>query len=155
MHDTLITISGNVAADVLQRETASGTVTKLRIAHTERKFRNGSWEDGETTFITVTCWRALAANVFASVHRGDPVIVRGRLHLRTWEQEGQQRSAFTMDAIAVGHDLSRGTGTFQRRHAAATSATAGGADWPAPLAQEAVDAGLRADSAVEVLSGAA
>jgi single-strand DNA-binding protein len=50
----------------------------------------------------------------ASLHKGDPVVVSGRLFTRQYERDGQLRSSYEMDAVAVGPDLARGTATFQR-----------------------------------------
>jgi single-strand DNA-binding protein len=42
------------------------------------------------------------------------VVVSGRLFTRQYERDGQLRSSYEMDAVAVGPDLARGTATFQR-----------------------------------------
>lgn len=143
MNDNLITVTGNVCADVVSRTTPSGAeVTSLRLASTPRRLRNGVWEDGETLFFTVNCWRTLARHVFASVHRGDPIIVRGALRVRKWESNGASGTSIEIEAHTVGFDLTRGTATFSRARREQT-----------PLAAEAVAAGLRADSAHEALAG--
>jgi len=148
MNDNLITVTGNVCGDVTSRTTASGyDVTSFRLASTPRRFRNGSWEDGETVYLTVNCWRTLGQHVFASVHRGDPVLVRGMLRVRTFEHNGAKGTSVEIEAMSVGHDLARGTTSFDRAQRAAR-----GAESSAPLAVEAVEAGLRADSAAEALA---
>lgn len=148
MNDNLITVTGNVCGDVTSRTTASGfDVTSFRLASTPRRFRNGSWEDGDTVYLTVNCWRTLGQHVFASVHRGDPLLVRGMLRVRNFEHNGTKGTSVEIEAISVGHDLARGTTVFARtQRSAQVPAPA------APLAAEAVEAGLRADSAVEALA---
>ena len=63
-------------------------VASFRLAHTPRVRRNGEWADAATTWITVTCFRALAENVTASIHKGQPVLVAGRLRTNVWTKEG-------------------------------------------------------------------
>jgi single-strand DNA-binding protein len=45
---------------------------------------------------------------------GDPVVVQGRLKVRTDVREGQNWTSADLDAIAIGHDLARGTSAFRR-----------------------------------------
>jgi single-strand DNA-binding protein len=109
--DTYLTITGNLTADPTQRLTAAGaTVVHLRIASSGRKFdkATGEFRDGDPLFIGVSCWRGLAANVFATLRKGDSVIVHGRLLYRSYDDKnGTRRNVHEMDAIAVGPDLSR------------------------------------------------
>lgn len=153
MQDNLITITGNVCADLVTRRTGSGVdVTSFRLASTPRRLRNGVWEDGDTSYFTVNCWRTLALHVFASVHRGEPVMVHGVLRVRTWENNGAKGTTVEIDAQSVGHDLARGVTVFtrQRRETPSADPFAG-----QPLAAEAEAAGLRTDSASAVLAHAA
>ena len=41
-------------------------------------------------------------------------IIVGRLHLREWEAEGRSGSTLDLIADVVGHDLARGTSSFER-----------------------------------------
>src|SRR5690606_20253686 len=61
----------------------------FRLAATPRIRRGGGWIDGETNWITVVCFRALAQNVGSSVSKGDPVHVWGKLRREVWEREGE------------------------------------------------------------------
>ncbi len=117
MNDVIVTVTGNVCHDVRHVVTAQGThVASFRLASTPRRFdRNeGRWVDGETTYLTVICWRHLAENVASSLGKGDPVIVVGRLQVRSWERGGMRGRSVEIDATAVGHDLARGTSAFRR-----------------------------------------
>ncbi|MER6051006.1 single-stranded DNA-binding protein [Streptomyces sp. NPDC001793] len=121
MNDTMVTLVGNVATAVEHRETAAGvSVARFRMAATSRRWDRARecWTDGETSFYTVRCWRALADNVAASVAVGEPLVVQGRLRLREGEQPpekgGQRWFAAEVDAMAIGHDLARGTSAFRR-----------------------------------------
>ena len=65
--------------------------------------------------MTVKAWRGLAHNVKASVCKGEPVIVTGRLRASRWKDEaGEERTRIVVDAVAVGHDLNRGTTAYRR-----------------------------------------
>ncbi len=54
--------------------------------------------------------------MLASVGRGDPLLVTGRMRVREWDNgEGKARGyAAEIEATAIGHDLSRGTSAFRR-----------------------------------------
>ena len=65
-------------------------------------------------FVNVTCWRSLATNTSLSITKGDPILVFGRLRIRRWENGDRQGTTVEIDAISVGHDLTRGTASFTR-----------------------------------------
>ncbi|ORT61973.1 single-stranded DNA-binding protein [Streptomyces sp. CB03238] len=116
MNDTMVTVVGNVATSVDYRDTAAGGVAKFRFAATARRWdrEKAGWVDGHTSFYTVSAWRALGANLAASVSVGDPLVVHGRLKVREEDWDGQRRTFVDIDASAVGHDLTRGTSAFRR-----------------------------------------
>ncbi|RPK84160.1 MULTISPECIES: single-stranded DNA-binding protein [Streptomyces] len=116
MNETLVTLVGNAATAVEFRETATGGMARFRFAVTPRRWDRGKqlWTDGRTSFYTVWSWRTLAANLAGSVSVGEPLVVHGRLKVRMEEQDGQRRTFVDVEAIAVGHDLSRGTAAFRR-----------------------------------------
>ena len=117
MNETIVTVVGNVVTDPQTRMTQSGKVfVTFRIAATERRFHSaaGAWRDGETLYLGVTAWRALAENTANSLGKGEPVIVRGRLRGVEWEKDGQRRTSYEIEAYEIGHDLNRGTTTFAK-----------------------------------------
>ncbi|GAA1132292.1 single-stranded DNA-binding protein [Nocardioides aquiterrae] len=117
MNDSTITVRGWLGADVDLRKAGDVPVASFRLACTPRKFnpRTESWSDGTTQWYTVTCWRGLAENVASSLRRGDPVVVQGRLELRTYVNSNNvEVEALEIDAAAIGHDLARGTSRFTR-----------------------------------------
>jgi single-strand DNA-binding protein len=89
---------------------------RFRLAVTARRFdtERGGWADAHTSFYTVWAWRALAANVAASVTIGEPLVVHGRLRVRAYERDEKQYTDVTIDAVSVGHDLTLGTSAFHR-----------------------------------------
>ena len=111
--DAYVQLTGNVGGTVEFRNNTV-PVASFRLAHTPRVRRNGEWGDAPTTWITVTCFRALAENVKASLHKGHPVVVAGRLRTNVWSKDGTTYERLTLEATTVGHDLTRGTATFFR-----------------------------------------
>jgi single-strand DNA-binding protein len=117
MRETILTVTGNAVDTPQRRKTEAGhSVTTFRIASTARRYdkNDGQWIDGDSLYLKVTCWRSLADNVDRSVVQGDPVIVTGRLYTRPYEADGQRRSAYELEAHAVGLDLTRGVADFTR-----------------------------------------
>lgn len=127
MYDTYITLCGNIlTAPEWRRTTNTGSlVTHFRVASNARRFdrATGQWVDGNSLRVRVTCWRKLAEGVAASLMTGDPVVVYGRLYTRDWtDGDGQHRTQYELEAVAVGPDLSRGRARFIRNRSAGTSA---------------------------------
>lgn len=117
MNETMICAVGNVATSPVYRDLASGPSARFRLAVTSRYWdrEKGMWTDGHTNFFTVWARRQLAANAVASLSVGDPVVVQGRLKVRTEQREGQHhRVSADIDAVTIGHDLGRGTSAFRR-----------------------------------------
>lgn len=129
MNESLITLQGWLGSDVTVRRAGEVPVASFRLACTPRRFnrRTEAWSDGATQWYTVNAWRGLADNCADSLRRGDPVVVHGRLDVRTWvNTENVEVVGFEVDATHVGHDLSRGTSRFTRA-ARAESTDGGGA----------------------------
>ncbi|MFJ7949743.1 single-stranded DNA-binding protein [Streptomyces sp. NPDC096354] len=116
MNETVVTLVGNAATGVEFRETATGGMARFRFAVTARRWDREKqfWADGHTSFYTVWAWRTLASNLAGSVAVGEPLVVHGRLKVREEERDGQRRTFVDIEALAVGHDLTRGTAAFRR-----------------------------------------
>lgn len=117
MHDVAVTIIGNVVSDPQERITETGAVvTNFRLAVNPKKYERSSsrWVDGEAMFFNVSCWRNLASNASQSITKGDPVMVHGKLKIRRWDSGERQGTAVEIDAIHIGHDLTRGVASFTR-----------------------------------------
>ncbi|WP_406508579.1 single-stranded DNA-binding protein [Streptomyces sp. NBC_00212] len=117
MNETMVTLVGNVATQVEWRESATGGAARFRLAVTARRFdrEKQSWVDGATSFYTVWAARALGMNLTGSVAIGEPLVVHGRLKVRDEERkDGPRRFSADVDAVAIGHDMSRGTTAFRR-----------------------------------------
>lgn len=143
-----ITVTGVVGSDPRLHVTTQGlAIASFRLASTRRYFdrAKGTWEDGETNWYTVSGFRQLASNAIASVHKGDRVVVHGRLRVRSWENGEKSGLAIEIEADSIGHDLAWGITSLTkvRREAAADGeqpATAG-----EPSAWPGVDPQLAAD----------
>ena len=109
MFETPLTVVGNVVNDPKRRRVGDQEVLKFRVAsNSRRRTADGTWEPGNSLFITVNCWGRLVSGVGASLGKGSPVIVTGHVYTSEYEdRDGNQRSNLEMRAIAVGPDLSR------------------------------------------------
>lgn len=117
MTDTVLHIVGFVGTDIDHRQVGEGTdLSTFRLASTPRRWDKGQrqYVDGTTNWLTVQCWRGLAMHVRESLRRGDPVVVIGRLRTEEWTKEDVRQSRFYLDAMTVGHDLTRGVSTFRK-----------------------------------------
>ncbi|MEO3862821.1 single-stranded DNA-binding protein [Acrocarpospora sp. B8E8] len=117
MSEIYVTLSGNVTDDPKQFHFGDGSrATSMRVA-VNRRFldrQTQTWQDGETTYYTVRCYRALADHVAQSVRRGHPVVVSGKLRVKQFERGGEQRFWVEVEAVSVGHDLKWGITSFER-----------------------------------------
>ena len=116
-NDAQVSLTGYVATQPKYRTVGNGAgVVSMRVAWTTRYIDRGTgeWVDGNTSYVTVSCWRKLADNVALCLRKGDPVVVKGRLSVRPYEKDGIPRTEVDVDASSVGHDLSRGVASFQR-----------------------------------------
>jgi len=111
-----VTLVGYVAQEPSIRTTKTGkTVTDLRVGITPRYHdqATGEWRDAESSYFTVSCWDRLAHHVRASMHKGEPVLVRGKFKTSTYEdKDGRPRTDTRITADTVGHDLSRGIANY-------------------------------------------
>ncbi len=125
-----ITLRGYVTVEPkIYRTTQTQTpVAEFRVGSTPRwpNRLTGEWEDGEPTYYSVKCWRSLALNIKASLHKGDQVLIRGKFITRTWVDNQQRpRIQVQIEADSVGHDLTFGYAIFTRGGRTARQADAG------------------------------
>ena len=114
--DNHTSIVGNLVDDPELRFTNNGTpVVNLRVAVTQRVQEGGAWRDGETTFFRVNAWRDQATHLADSLHKGDRLMVIGRLRQRSWETpDGERRSVAEIEADEVGASLKWATARVER-----------------------------------------
>lgn len=116
---TPITIVGNLTDDPELRFTPNGApVAKFSVAVNRRQFdrQANEWKEAGTDFHRVTVWRSLAENVAGTLTKGMRVMVVGDLKQRSWtdEKTSEKRSAWEVEADAVGPDLTFATATVTK-----------------------------------------
>ena len=117
MNDIITTVVGNAVTDVSLRTTTSGaSVASFRLASNSRRFdkTSKSWVEQEPSYLSITAWSQLAENVALSVHKGQPIVVTGKLKVRQWQDGEKSGIAVEIDAQSIGHDLNRGTSDFTK-----------------------------------------
>jgi single-strand DNA-binding protein len=127
-NDNTVTIIGNATREPEVRHTNGGlTIASFGVAINQRKKNDrGEWEDGETSYFDVTCFRELAENVSESITKGTRVIVSGTLRQSSWETpEGDKRSKVEVIADEVGPSLRWATTTVERIPRGAAAPTRG------------------------------
>ena len=109
MFETTLTVVGHIVNDLQRRKVGDQEVIKFRVAsNSRRRTGEGSWEPGNSLFITVNCWGKLVTGVGAALGKGAPVIVVGHVYTSEYEdRDGNRRSSLEMRATSVGPDLSR------------------------------------------------
>ena len=118
MLNVSVTIVGNLTEDPELRFTPTGVaVARMTIAHNPRtRNADGTWTDGEPTFLPATAWRQLAENAAESLREGARVVAIGRLRTERWPDKatGEDRSRMVLDLDALGPDLAYATATVKR-----------------------------------------
>ena len=106
--EPIITVVGNLTGDPELRYVSSGTpVASFTVASTPRTLNRQTqqWEDGEAMFIRCSVWREYGENVAESLSKGMRVLVTGRLTVRSYEYNGQQRTSLEMQVDEIGPSL--------------------------------------------------
>jgi single-strand DNA-binding protein len=125
MFETPFTIVGNIVTDPVHRRVGEHVVVNFRVAsNSRRRTAEGTWEHGESLFVSVSCWNRLVSGVGHLV-KGDPVIVVGQVHTSEYDdREGVRRASIEVRATAVGPDLARSTVRLERLRRASDEQTA-------------------------------
>lgn len=102
-----ITVRGFVATQPKFVDINGLAISSFRLASSDRRFNRSTnqWETGPTSWYSVSCFRVLATNVFASISKGDPVIVSGRLKVTEWTAGEKSGLDVEIEADGVGHDF--------------------------------------------------
>jgi single-strand DNA-binding protein len=109
MFETPLTVVGRVVSDLRRRTVAGQEVISFRmVSSSRRRLADGSWEAGNSLFITVNCWGNLVTGVGAALGKGSSVIAVGHVYTSEYDdKDGVRRSSLEMRATSVGPDLSR------------------------------------------------
>jgi single-strand DNA-binding protein len=109
MFETPFTIVGNIVTDPIHRSVGDQEMVRFRVAsNSRRRNADGTWEAGNSLFVTVNCWGRVVAGTSAALVKGDPVIVVGHVYTSEYDdREGNRRSSVEVRATSVGPDLAR------------------------------------------------
>ena len=109
MYEPTIALAGHLGGDPELRYTPNGVaVCDIRLATTPRRQVGDEWQDRETLWFKVSCWRQLAEHVAASFKKGDRVVVQGKLMQETYERrDGTTGLNLLVDADLLGADVRR------------------------------------------------
>ena len=104
-----ITEATLVADPELRYANNGNSVTNFRVASNSRRKnqQTGQWEDGDTTFLTVSAFGGLGENVAARFKKGQRVNISGQLKQREYEKDGQKRTVYEVTANSVAEPVSR------------------------------------------------
>lgn len=109
MFETPFTVVGNVVTEVVPRRVGETNFVRFRVAsNSRRRTADGSWEPGNSLYVTVGCWGRVADGVAGRLFKGDPVVVVGYIHTNEYvDKEGNRRSSMEVRATSVGPDMTR------------------------------------------------
>ena len=104
-----ITEATLVADPELRYANNGNSVTNFRVASNSRRKnpQTDQWEDGDTTFLTVSAFGGLGENVAARFKKGQRVNITGQLKQREYEKDGQRRTVYEVTANSVAEPVSR------------------------------------------------
>ena len=106
MADNSVTLVGNLTKDPELRFTTGGRgQAQFGLAVSRRYQVNNEWQE-QTSFFNIVAWGSLGENAAASLHKGNRIIVTGRLEQRSYEtKEGEKRSVVEVIADEIGPSL--------------------------------------------------
>ena len=96
-----VILLGRLVSDPELRYTASNVaVTTIRIAVDRPRTKDA---ERQADFIDVTCWRQTAEFICRYFHKGDPIIVEGRLHVGQYTDRNtnEKRTRYDVQADNV------------------------------------------------------
>jgi len=85
---SLITVVGNLTRDPEVKFFESGTaVVGFAVAENRRYKKGEEWVDADPTYFEVRAFNGLVDNIASTLHKGDRVVVHGRLQVRHWDKD--------------------------------------------------------------------
>lgn len=98
-----VVITGTLTSDPEKRFTPNNhAVTSFNIQVENPVTSSKAGAVNEPFTVKVTCWRNLAEAVEAQLHKGDEVLVEGKLILNSFQaQDGSQKKVFEIDANSI------------------------------------------------------
>ena len=132
-----VVVGGNLTRDPVLRKLASGSaVAEFGLAINETYTSKDGTQVEQTCFVEIVVWAKRAESAHAYLHKGDSLIVEGKLAYDAWQNEkGEKRNRLRVLARQL-HFLGG-----RRKEGAAPETTTGEAAVPAEAGDEH-DAGL-------------
>lgn len=121
MNGLYLTVDGVVGTEPRRAIVNGQPLLSFRMVANERRYDNvtQSWIDLHSSWLSVSCFRAIARNAAASIKKGDRVIVHGRMRIKDYvSADGERRTSVDVEASSLGHDLRFGTSLFEPMRAA-------------------------------------
>lgn len=104
-----VSFRGNLGGDPELRFTQAGkAVCSFSVANTDSRKNQatGEWEVVDTTWVRVSCFDRLAESVANNLHKGDRVVITGRLVNHEYQDKnGEVAHSLQVTATAIGLDL--------------------------------------------------
>lgn len=100
----IVIVEGNLGADPEMRITPNGVITTtFPLANTPRFQKDGTWQDGDTTWFRCISWNKQAEAIAEQLHKGMTVQVQGRLVNRKFtDKEGNERYSLEINVDTIG-----------------------------------------------------
>ena len=98
-----VILLGNICKEPEARYTPQGTAVINITLGINRKYKSGEELKTEATFVPVVIWGKTAEVVGKYCHKGDPLMVEGRIQTRFWEKDGQKQ--FKTEVVAENIQL--------------------------------------------------
>jgi single-strand DNA-binding protein len=127
MADNSVTLVGNITREPELRFTGGGKgVASFGLAVNRRYQVNGEWQE-KVSFFNIVAWDSLGENAAASLHKGNRIIVSGRLEQRDYEtKDGEKRTVVEIIADEIGPSLRWARAEIERIARDSTGGSSGG-----------------------------
>lgn len=114
-----VTMEGRLTRNPELKFTQGGAaVASFGVAMNDRKKnpQTNEWEDGEPTFLDCSVWREMAEHVTDSLHKGDLVLITGRLAMRKYtNRDNVEVTTYGVTVETIGPSLQWTGATVQPR----------------------------------------
>ena len=108
MSTSTITLVGNLTKDPVLRFNSNGVATASFSLAVNRRWttRATNGPNEAVSYFSVVAWQSLAENAVESLHKGDRVVVTGRLDQRSWVgKDEERRVTYEVVADEIGPSL--------------------------------------------------
>lgn len=95
-----VILIGNLTQDPELSEVGSGTKTCRFTLAVNRDYKNANGER-ETDFINCQAWRGTAENLVKYMSKGRKIVVTGSIQVRSYEKDGEKRTAWEIQADEI------------------------------------------------------